>query len=125
MDKIIVEDLLVRSIVGINPDERVNKQDILINMVLFVDIRDAGKTDDINASVNYKSVTKRVVQHVEESSDLLVEKLATDIARLVLTEFPVKRVRVRVEKPGALRFAKSVGIEIERTLQDFEDQPAS
>jgi len=125
MDKIIVEDLLVRSIVGINPDERVNKQDILINMVLFEDIRDAGKTDDINASVNYKSVTKRVVQHVEESSDLLVEKLATDIARLVLTEFPVKRVRVRVEKPGALRFAKSVGIEIERTLQDFEDQPAS
>jgi len=119
MDKIIVEDLLVRSIIGINPDERVNKQDILINMVLFVDIRDAGKNDDINESVNYKSVTKRVVHHVEESSDLLVEKLVTDIARLVLTEFPVKRVRVRVEKPGALRFAKSVGIEIERTLQDF------
>lgn len=119
MDKIIVEDLLVRSIIGINPDERVNKQDILINMVLFVDIRDAGKNDDINESVNYKSVTKRVVHHVEESSDLLVEKLVTDIARLVLTEFPVKRVRVRVEKPGALRFAKSVGIEIERTLQDI------
>ena len=119
MDKIIIEDLLVRSIIGINPDERVNKQDILINMVLFVDIRDAGKNDDINESVNYKSVTKRVVHHVEESSDLLVEKLVTDIARLVLTEFPVKRVRVRVEKPGALRFAKSVGIEIERTLQDI------
>ena len=120
MDKIIVEDLLVRSIIGINPDERVNKQDILINMVLFTDIRIAGKNDDISASVNYKKVTKRVVQHVEESSDLLVEKLVSDIARIVLSEFPVERVRVRVEKPGALRFAKSVGIEIERTLQDFE-----
>ena len=120
MDKIIIEDLLVRSIIGINPDERVNKQDILINMVLFTDIWIAGKNDDIGASVNYKTVTKRVVQHVEESSDLLVEKLASDIARIVLSEFPVERVRVRVEKPGALRFAKSVGIEIERTPQDFE-----
>jgi FolB domain-containing protein len=119
MDKIIIEDLLVRSIIGINPDERVNKQDILINMVLFTDIRTAGKNDDISVSVNYKTVTKRVVQHVEESSDLLVEKLVSDIARMVLSEFPVERVRVRVEKPGALRFAKSVGIEIERTLQDF------
>lgn len=120
MDKIIIKDLLVRSIIGINPDERVNKQDILINIVLFADIRTAGKTDNISTSVNYKSVTKRVIQHVEDSSDLLVEKLVSDIAHLILTEFAVERVRVRVEKPDALRFAKSVGIEIERTLADFE-----
>ena len=119
MDKVIIEDLLVRSIIGINPDERVNKQDILINMVLFTDIRTAAASDDINAAVNYKSVAKRVFKHVEESSDLLVEKLSSDIARIVLTEFDVKRVRVRVEKPGAVRFAKSVGIEIERSLEDF------
>jgi FolB domain-containing protein len=66
-------------------------------------------------------VTKRVIQHVEDSSDLLVEKLVSDIAYLILSEFPVQRVQVRVEKPGALRFAKSVGIEIERTLADFDD----
>ena len=120
MDKILIKDLLVRSIIGINPDERVNKQDILINMVLFADIRTAGKTDSIKTSVNYKSVTKRVIQHVEDSSDLLVEKLVSDIAYLILSEFAVERVRVRVEKPGALRFAESVGIEIERTLADFE-----
>ncbi len=120
MDKIIIEDLLVRSIIGINPKERVNKQDILINIVLYADIGEAANSDDINAAVNYKSVTKRVIQHVEDSSDLLVEKLVSDLARLILTEFPVERVRVRVEKPGAVRFAKSVGIEIERTIQDFE-----
>ena len=119
MDKIIIKDLLVRSIIGINPDERIKKQDILISMILFSDIRQAAQSDDIGDAVNYKAITKRVIEHVEESSDFLVEKLVSDIARLVLKEFHVERVRVRVEKPGALRFAKSVGIEIERTQQDF------
>jgi FolB domain-containing protein len=120
MDKIIIKNLLLRSIIGLNPDERVNKQDILINMVLYADIREAGAADDINASVNYKAVTKRVITHVEESSDLLVEKLVTDLARLILSEFPnVQRAQVRVEKPGALRFTESVGIEIERERADF------
>lgn len=120
MDKIIIKNLLLRSIIGLNPDERVNKQDILINMVLYADIREAGAADDINASVNYKAVTKRVITHVEESSDLLVEKLVTDLAHLILSEFPsVQRAQVRVEKPGALRFTESVGIEIERERADF------
>ncbi len=120
MDKVIIKDLLLRSILGLNPEERVNKQDILINMVLYTDIRAAAKNDDIASSLNYKTVTKRIIKHVEEASDLLVEKLVSDIAYILLTEFPTEKVRVRVEKPGALRFAKSVGIEIERTLQDFE-----
>ncbi|MCA9989706.1 MAG: dihydroneopterin aldolase [Ardenticatenaceae bacterium] len=119
MDKIIIRDLLLRGIVGINPDERKNKQDILINMVIYADIRPAAASDNIADAVNYKSITKRVIQHVEASADFLVEKLVTDIARLVLTEFAVDRVQVRVEKPGALRFARSVGIEIERTRADF------
>jgi len=119
MDKIIIRDLLLRGIIGINPDERVNKQDILINMVIYADIRPAAASDDIADAVNYKSITKRVIQHVEESADFLVEKLVTDLARLVITEFGVERVQVRLEKPGALRFAESVGIEIERTRADF------
>lgn len=121
MDKIIIKNLLLRSIIGLNPEERVNKQDILINMVLHADIRQAAATDDIATSVNYKAVTKRVIAHVEESADLLVEKLVTDLAYLVLDEFPsVIRVQVRVEKPGALRFAESVGIEIDRQRADFD-----
>ncbi|MFO7683769.1 MAG: dihydroneopterin aldolase [Chloroflexota bacterium] len=119
MDKILIKDLLLRGIIGINPDERVNKQDILINMVIFADIRKAAASDDIADAVNYKSITKRLIAHVEQSSDMLVEKLVTDLARLVITEFGVERVQVRLEKPGALRFAQSVGIEIERTKEDF------
>lgn len=119
MDKIIISDLLLRGIVGINPDERVNRQDILINITIYADIRPAAQSDDIADAVNYKTITKRVIEHVESSSDYLVEKLVSDIARLILTEFPVERVQVRVEKPGALRFARSVGIEIERTHADF------
>jgi FolB domain-containing protein len=119
MDKIIVKDLLVRSIIGINPEERIKKQDILINMVLFADIRQAAKSDEIDDAVNYKAITKRVIEHVENSSDFLVEKLVSDIATIILTEFGVEKVRVRVEKPGALRFAQSVGIEIERSQQDI------
>lgn len=118
-DQIIIRDLLVRSIIGINPEERIKKQDILINMILFADIRAAAQSDDIIDAVNYKAITKRVIEHVENSSDYLVEKLVSDIARIVLTEFDVRKVRVRVEKPGALRFAQSVGIEIERSHEDF------
>ena len=117
MDKIIIKDLLVRSIIGINPEERVKKQDILINMTLFGDIRQAAQSDDIADAANYKAITKRIIEHVENSSDFLVEKLVTDIAQIVLTEFHVEKISVRVEKPGALRFAQSVGIEIERTQQ--------
>lgn len=119
MDKIIIRDLLVRGIIGINPDEREKEQDILINIVLYADIRQAAASDDIQYAANYKSITKRVIQHVKESADFLVEKLVSDIARLILTEFPVQRVMVRVEKPTALRFAQSVGIEIERSREDL------
>lgn len=120
MDKIFVKDLLVRGIIGINPEERVKLQDIVINLTIFANIRRAAESDDIDDAVNYKSITKRVIEHVESSSDHLVEKLVTDIARIVLTEFVgVERVRVRVDKPGALRFAESVGIEIERSREEI------
>jgi len=119
LDKIIIKDLLLRGIIGINPEERVKAQDILINMVIYADIRQAADSDAIEDAVDYKSITKRVISHVEASSDFLVEKLVTDLARIIITEFDVAKVQVRVEKPGALRFAQSVGIEIERTRADF------
>ena len=121
MDKILIKDLLLRGIIGINPEERVKQQDILINVVMFADISKAANSDSIEDAVDYKTVTKRIIQHVEESSDYLVEKLVTDIARLVFeVNDKVSKVQVRVEKPGALRFAESVGIEIERTRAFFE-----
>jgi FolB domain-containing protein len=118
-DRIEVRDLLVRCIVGINPEERVKKQDVIINLTLFGDMRQAGVSDDIDDAINYKTLTKRVIDHVEESEHFLVEKMAHKIAEIAVLEFGVERAIVSVEKPGALRFARSVGVVIERTPADF------
>ncbi len=104
---------------GINPEERVKKQDVIINLTLYGDMRRAGASDDIEDAINYKTLAKRVIDHVEESDHFLVEKLAHTIARIAIQEFGVERAIVSVEKPGALRFARSVGVVIERTPADF------
>jgi FolB domain-containing protein len=118
-DRIEVHDLLVRCIVGINPEERVKKQDVIINLTLFGDLRRAGQSDDIEDAINYKTLTKRVLDHIEESEYFLVEKMAHKIAEIAVTEFGIQRAIVSVEKPGALRFARSVGVVVERTPADF------
>lgn len=115
MDKVIVKDLLARGIIGINDDERVKPQDIIINIELTADLRRAGETDDIADCVNYRTIAKKALVHAEASARFTVEALAADIAKLCLEEPGVLSARVRVEKPGAVRFAKSVGVEIERT----------
>lgn len=119
MDQIIIKDLSARGIIGVNDDEREKPQEILINVVLFTDIRKAGKSDDLRDSVNYRTVAKSVLALAETAKRLTVEALATDIARLCLDHAGVEKVRVRVEKPGAVRFSKAVGVEIERTREDL------
>ena len=113
-DRIFVKNLLVRGILGIKPDERVNRQDILVNLEMVTDVRPAAASDDIADAVNYRSIAKRVLERVETGDDHLVERLVEDLAAMILAEFAVEEVTVRVEKPGALRFADSVGIEITR-----------
>lgn len=117
-DRIEIRDLLLRTIIGVNDWERKERQDVLINITLFADLRAAGASDRIEDTVNYRTVAKKVIQHVESSRRYTVEALAEDVARLCLSEPGVLRARVRVEKPGALRFARSVGVEIERTRDD-------
>lgn len=119
-DKIFVRDLLLRGIIGVNDWEREKKQDILINLTIFSDLATAGATDDIGDTLNYRSITKTIIALVESSSFRLVEALGAEIARIVVMDFGAPRVLVRVEKPGALRFAESVGIEIDRSRPDFE-----
>ncbi len=119
MDQIFINDLSARGIIGINDWEREKPQEILISVVLFTDIRIAGKSDDLAESVNYRTISKKVQAHAETAQKLTVEALATDVARLCLEEPGVQKVRVRVEKPSAVRFARSVGVEIERTREDF------
>ena len=122
-DQIQIKDLLLRAIIGINAEERRNRQDILINIALQADTRAAGQSDDIDDAVNYRTLTKRIVALVENSQFYLVEKLAAEIATLCLDDPRVERADVRVEKPGALRFARSVGVEIQRTRADLEKRP--
>ena len=119
-DCIEIRDLMVRTIVGINDEERVNRQDVMINLTIWSDLRDSGRTDDIDDTINYRTLAKLVIELVEESSFFLVEKLATEIAMLSL-EFSesIERIQVKVEKPGAIRFARSVGVTIERTRDDL------
>lgn len=115
MDKTFIKDLLVRGVIGISEREREQPQDILINIVLFSDTSKAGQTDNIEDCVNYRTVAKKVIAQVETISRFTVEALAADIAKLCLAEPGVKHVQVRVEKPGAVRFSRSVGVEIERS----------
>lgn len=119
-DTVVIRDLLVRGIIGINDWERDVEQDILVNLTLFADLRQAGTSDDIQDSVNYRTVAKLVIDHVKSHQPYTVEALAADIARLCLAQPNVNRARVRIEKPGALRFAQSVGVEIEREASDFD-----
>jgi len=114
-DKVLITDLAVRGIIGINDWERKKKQEILINLVLFTDSRAAERSDSIEDCVNYRSIAKKVQAHAETAERFTVEALAGDIAGLCLEQASVEKVCVRVEKPGAVRFAKSVGVEIERS----------
>jgi FolB domain-containing protein len=118
-DVIEIRDLNARCIIGVNDWEREELQEVVINISMFTDVREAGRTDDLSKSVNYRTVAKKVIELVEASKRFTVEALATDIARVCLKEGGVQRVRIRVEKPGALRFARSVGVEIEREAKDL------
>ena len=118
MDKVIIKNLLARGIIGVNDWERKRPQDILINITLFTDTLRAAKTDDINDCVNYSTVSKKVQAHAETAERLTVEALANDLAEICLKEKNVQKVVIRVEKPGAVRFAESVGVEIERSRDE-------
>jgi FolB domain-containing protein len=107
MDQIIIKDILARGIIGVNDSERLHPQDILVNVVIFTDTTKAGLSDNINDSVNYRTITKQVISLAETAQRLTVEALANDIALLIFSVPFVNGVRVRVEKPGAVRFAKS------------------
>jgi dihydroneopterin aldolase/D-erythro-7,8-dihydroneopterin triphosphate epimerase len=117
-DRIEIHDLLLRCIVGINESERRNKQDVLINIVMWTDTVPAAASDNIEETVNYRTVTKQIIEFVEASEFFLVERLVEGIADICLDEPRVEQVQVSLEKPGALRFARSVGVTILRGRAD-------
>lgn len=116
LDRIQIKDLSIRGIVGINPDERVNHQEILVNAILWADTRAAGESDDIFDAVNYRTINKAMIAHIEAGEPMLVERLAAELVQLCFdTDDRVEHVELTVEKPGALRHARSVGITIGRS----------
>lgn len=119
MDIIEIDNLRLRCMIGFSEHERKDKQDVVITLRLGTDMRRAGETDQPGDAFNYRTVTKAIIQHVEASSYLLVERLATAIARICVVDHGAPWVQVRVHKPGALRFSDSVGVLIERTPDDF------
>lgn len=118
MDKILIEDLLLRCTIGVSPEERREKVDVVINVDLSLDLRSVGKSDLMDDTVNYRDLKKRIIAMVEHSQYSLIETLADRIAFLCLECPKVLEAAVLVEKPGALRFARSVGVEIVRTAEE-------
>ncbi len=119
LDQIHIRDLLVHAIIGINPDERVTKQDVLVNATLHFDTRAAGASDEMGDSINYSTITKAMKAHIETSEPGLVEKLVADLARVCFEgDERIEEVDITAEKPGAVTYTRSVGVTIHRTRSE-------
>ncbi len=114
MDKVLIKNLQVETIIGIFNWEREVRQVVAIDLEMEFDNKVAAKSDDIEDTLDYKKIGKRISSYVERSKFKLVERLAEQIAKLVLKEFPVSSLTISVTKPGALRGSESVGISITR-----------
>ena len=121
MDTIFLTDLRVETVIGIWEWERKIRQTVSIDLEMAADIQKAAASDSVDDTLNYKSVAKRLQQFVGDSSFQLVETLAEKIAAVVIDEFDVPWVRVRLNKPGAIRGARDVGILIERGVRPSND----
>ena len=114
MDKIFLNELKVETVIGIWEWERKIRQTVVIDLEMSADIAKAAATDSVDDTLNYKSVAKRIQAFVGDSSFQLVETPAENIAAIIRDEFDVQWVKVRVNKPGAIRGSKDVGVLIER-----------
>ena len=114
MDKVFIKDLMVRGIIGISEKERSQPQDIVVNATMFTDISKGSSSDNIEDCVNYRTIAKAIIFHIQKVSRFTVEALAADIAEICLKTDNVEKVKVIVEKPGAVRFSRTVGVEIMR-----------
>ena len=114
MDKIFLSDLRIETVIGIYDWERKIRQPVSIDLEMAADIRKAAASDHIVDTLDYKAVAKRLIDFVGSSEFQLVETLAERVAGIVVSEFGVPWVKVRLSKPGAVRGSRNVGIEIVR-----------
>lgn len=110
-----IENLRLRTVVGIYDWEKQSKQDVVINVELEFDGSAAIKSDDIDDSINYKTINKEIIAHVENSNFDLIEKIAGDVLDIVMKDRKIQKATVKIDKPGALRFTDSVSVELSST----------
>ena len=110
-DRIYIRDLSLRCIIGVFPEERGKRQDVVINVVMETNFSRAVETDELDDTVDYKAIKEKIVALVEKSEFNLIESMANQIADICLEDLKVIRASVTVDKPGALRFARSVAVE--------------
>jgi dihydroneopterin aldolase len=117
MDSIIIEGLEVETIIGVHDWEKNQKQTVVIDLEIHLDITAAAESDDLSQTVGYGDLARSVTSHVSETRFELIESLARSIAELVLKEFKPRDVVVKVSKPGAVPNAANVAVKIERSRQ--------
>lgn len=117
MDIVYIRDLRIETVIGIYDWEREVRQTVSLDLEMATDIRKAAQSDSIEDTLNYKAVAKRLIQFVGDSQFQLVETLSERCAELVLEEFEVSWLRLRLSKPGAVRGSRDVGIIIERGVK--------
>ncbi|GAA5317291.1 MAG: dihydroneopterin triphosphate 2'-epimerase [Candidatus Pelagadaptatus aseana] len=113
-----IKNLRLRTFIGFNPEEREKQQDIIVNAVMHYDASDAMATDNVDQAVNYKSITKSIIHHVENNRFLLLEKLVCDLLSICSEPIAIDYASVTVDKPHALRFADSVSLTIDYHRND-------
>ncbi|RUS23549.1 hypothetical protein BC938DRAFT_474968 [Jimgerdemannia flammicorona] len=119
MDKILIKNLVVRTIIGVDSWERIKRQPVTINLCLHTDIQNAGKSDHVTKSIHYGLLTKAVEKFAESANFRSVEALAHSILKICINDFGAVEATVRVEKPRALLHAAAAGVEITRTAEDL------
>lgn len=117
MDRVFIENLTVETVIGIFDWEREIRQAVSLDLEMDFDIRKAAVSDSIEDTLNYKAVSKRLIHFIEESEFQLVEALAEKCAAIVLDEFPVRHLKLKLSKPGAVRGSSAVGVIIERSAE--------
>ncbi len=118
-----IQNLRLRTYIGFNPEEMEKQQDVVINIQIRYRISDAVLQDQVDDALNYKTVTKKVIQHVEQGRFLLLEKLVSDILMISREHPSVVQTRVTVDKPHALRFADSVSLSLEYDIDSARRMP--
>lgn len=121
-DRVFLRGLTAECVIGFIDWERRVKQTVVVDLELPVDCKRAAVSDDVTDTVDYKKVSKRVLAFIEASEFKLVETLAHRLALLILEEFAIEWIRLSINKPGAIRNSRDVGVAIERTRADL---PAS